>query len=282
MQIVQAVITGVVQGLSEFLPISSSAHIVFSNKLYNLLAHNSFTSLSGQEEIFFDIMVHLATLIAVIIYFYKDLKKIVSDFIESIKTKDYKNDNTKLVFYIALSTVITGIVGLVIKDKVENLIQNPSIICFLLMITGCILLLSEKFYKGDKKLDLKKAIIISLAQGLAIFPGFSRSGFTIAAALFLGMKRVDAAKFSFLMSIPVILLASLVYPVLELDFSEISQFNLKAIMLGTVASFVSGYLCIKYFMQLLEKLSLRIFGIYCLTAALLVLGLLQAFHRQLL
>lgn len=281
MQIIQGIITGIVQGLSEFLPISSSAHIVFSNKLFNLMTHSVQTPISSQEEIFFDIMVHLASLFAVIIYFFGDLKKIFFDFVQSIKTKNYNNENTKLVLYVALATVITGIIGLIIKEKVENLIQNPSVICFLLLITGTILILSEKFYKGDKKLDLKKALVIAIAQGLAIFPGFSRSGFTISTALFLGMKRLDAARFSFLMSIPVILLASLIYPMLELDLTEFAQFNLKAIIFGTSASFVSGYFCIKYFMQLLEKLSLRIFGVYCFVVGLLVLGLLQVFRHQL-
>lgn len=279
METIQAVVTGAIQGLSEFLPVSSSAHITFSNMLFNHLYQTPLSDLSRQEEIFFDIMVHLATLFAVLIYFFKDLKEIFISFFASLKNKNYDSENFKLACYIALSVVITGIIGLLIKKPVENIITSPKIICILLMITGFILLLSEKLYKGDKKINLKSTILISIAQGLAVFPGFSRSGLTISTALFLGIDRVKAARFSFLMSIPVILLASLVYPLLELDFKEIMHFNLSAIFLGFLTSFVVGYFCIKYFMKLLEKLSLRIFGYYCLVVSLSLFLLIEFYCR---
>ena len=278
MQTLQAVITGAIQGLSEFLPISSSAHIVFSNEIYNILSGTKIEGIN-QEEIFFDIMVHLATLFAVVIYFFKDLKEIFKEFIFSIKTRDFKNDNFNLVCYIILATIITGVIGLIIKKPVENLITNPQIICFLLMGTGGLLLISEKFYKGDKKITLKSSIIIAIAQGLAVFPGFSRSGLTISTALFQGVERYKAARFSFLMSIPVILLASLIYPIFELDFNSIMTFNLKAIAIGFLVSFVVGYLCIKYFMELLKKFTLRFFGYYCLLVSVLMFVLFQVVHR---
>ena len=279
MHTLQAVITGAIQGLSEFLPISSSAHIVFSNELYELITKTNVLQEVSQEEIFFNIMVHLATLFAVVIYFFKDLKKIFKDYLLSIKDKNFKDDNFKLVNYIMLTTVITGVIGLLIKDKVEQLISNPQTICFLLLITGLILLFSEKFYKGDKKLSLKTAIFVAITQGLAVFPGFSRSGLTISCAIFNGMNRVEAARFSFLMSIPVIFLASLIYPLFELDFASIATFNHKAIILGFLTSFVVGYLCIKYFMRLLGQLSLRIFGYYCLIAAFVMFGLFQFYYH---
>ena len=279
MHTLQAVITGAIQGLSEFLPISSSAHIVFSNELYELITKTNVLQEVSQEEIFFNIMVHLATLFAVVIYFFKDLKKIFKDYLLSIKDKNFKDDNFKLVNYIMLTTVITGVIGLLIKDKVEQLISDPQTICFLLLITGLILLFSEKFYKGDKKLSLKTAIFVAIAQGLAVFPGFSRSGLTISCAIFNGMNRVEAARFSFLMSIPVIFLASLIYPLFELDFASIATFNHKAIILGFLTSFVVGYLCIKYFMKLLGQLSLRIFGYYCLIVGCVMFGLFQFYYH---
>jgi undecaprenyl-diphosphatase len=273
----QALITGAIQGLSEFLPISSSAHITFSNELYEIITGVENASGSLQEEIFFSIIVHLATLLAVILYFFKDLKEIFVGFFESIKNKDYKNENFKVVNYIALATIITGTIGLLIKDLVEKTVSTPQVICILLFVTGLILLFSEKMYKGNKNLNLKSVILIAIAQGLAVFPGFSRSGLTISTALFCGMERTKAARFSFLMSIPIILLASMIYPLFELDFSQIINFNHKAILLGFVTSFVVGYLCIKYFMKLLAKLSLRIFGYYCLVVACLMFGLFQVF-----
>ncbi|MBR3604530.1 MAG: undecaprenyl-diphosphate phosphatase [Candidatus Gastranaerophilales bacterium] len=278
MHTMQAIITGAIQGLSEFLPISSSAHIVFSNELYELITGAQAVNL--QEEIFFDIVVHLATLFAVIIYFFKDLKDIFVGFFDAIKNKDYKNQNFKLVNFIALSTIITGVIGLLIKAPAQHLVSNPQIICFLLFITGLILLTSEKFYKGNKKITLKNSILIALSQGLAVLPGFSRSGLTISMALFCGIERVEAARFSFLMSIPIILLASMIYPLIELDFSQIINFNHKAMLWGFIVSFVVGYICIKYFMKLLGRLSLRIFGYYCLVASVLMFGLFQVFYHQ--
>lgn len=278
MHTLQAIITGAMQGLSEFLPISSSAHIVFSNEIYELITKTTLSS--NEEEIFFDIMVHLATLFAVLIYFYNDLKTISIDFFNSVKNKDYKNKNFLLGNYILLSTVITGVIGLLLKEKVEYFIQNPKYICFFLFTTGLILLFSEKFYKGNKEISLKSAVLIALAQGAAVFPGFSRSGLTISMGLFLGLNRVSAAKFSFLMSIPVIILASLIYPLISLDFAQIATFNLKAIAIGFFVSFIVGYLCIKYFMKLLGKLSLKSFAYYCLLISPLMFFVFEAFYRQ--
>ena len=143
MQTLQAVITGAVQGLSEFLPVSSSAHIVFSNALYSLITGQEVSSVANQEEIFFDIMVHLATLIAVIIYFFNDLKLITKDSFTAFKTKK-QNENSKTMNYILITALITSIMGLIMQHPVEKLITNPKIICILLSVTGIILLFSEK------------------------------------------------------------------------------------------------------------------------------------------
>ena len=222
----------------------------------------------------------MATLLAVVIYFFKDLKELSLDFIKAIKNKDYKNENFKIVNYIILTTIITGIIGFTFKKPTKFLMSNPKIICLFLFITGLILLTSEKFYKGNKKIALKNAILIGIAQGFAVFPGFSRSGLTISTALFYGIERVKAARFSFLMSIPIIFLASMIYPLFELNLSEIASFNYKAILLGFISSFIVGYLCIKYFMKLLGRLSLRIFGYYCLVVAVLMFGLFQVYYHQ--
>ena len=275
MHTLQAIITGAIQGLSEFLPISSSAHIVFSNEIYEFVIGAKTGTV--QEEIFFSIIIHLATLLAVLIYFFKDLKEIFLGFMVSLKNKDFQNHNFKFVNYVILTTIITGIIGLSFKEPVEKLMSNPQIICFFLFVTGLILLASEKLYKGDKEISLKNSILIGIAQGLAIFPGFSRSGLTISTALFSGVERTKAARFSFLISIPIIFLASMIYPLFELDFNAISSFNHKAMALGFLTSFFVGYICIKYFMKLLAKLSLRIFGYYCLVVAVMMFGLFQAY-----
>ena len=279
MHTLQAIITGSIQGLSEFLPISSSAHIVFSNELYHLITGTQ-NLINHQEEIFFDIIVHLGTLFAVLIYFFNDIKTIIVNSIISIKNKDYKNHELKLFGYILLSTIITCLIGIILKKPTESLVINPQGICFLLVFTGILLLFSEKLYRGDKELSLKAVIFIAIAQGLAIFPGFSRSGFTIATGLLCGINRVQAARFSFLMSIPIIILASMAYPMMELDVSEFSTFNMKAIITGFFVSFIVGYYCIKYFMKLLKKLSLRSFGYYCLAISVVMFLVFQFAYHQ--
>ena len=121
---------------------------------------------------------------------------------------------------------------------------------------------------------------MGIAQGIATLPGISRSGSTICAGLVLGKSRRQVAHFSFLMSIPIIFLASMIYPLIELDFAQITNFNHKAMIFGFLSSFIVGYLCIKYFMKLLGRLSLRIFGYYCLAVAILMFGLFQVFYHQ--
>ena len=136
------------------------------------------------------------------------------------------------------------------------------------MITGCVVFLSEKICKNNKKVNLKTALITGLFQGFAIFPGLSRSGMTISALMLNGVSRVSAARFSFILSIPVIILASFVYPVVAFDISNIQSFNWIAIVLGMIVAFVVGYLCIKYFMKFIEKFGLQIFSYYCWTVGL--------------
>ena len=262
---------GIVQGLSEFLPISSSAHLVFTSNFYKVLKGIEIVQ-SSNEEVFFDIMVHLGTLIAVIIFFRKDIMQILKAMWHALKTKDWSDKEAKLGLYIIAGTIITIILALPINEIAEKLVYAPSIVGILLFITGFTLLYSE--YKSKKieekkdEVNLKSSILIGLAQGLAALPGFSRSGWTIATGLFCGLDRVTAARYSFLLSIPIILGASMVYPLIKIDIHEAMLYNWKAIIAGTVVSAIVGYLCIKYFMKFISKFSLAIFGYYCLIAGI--------------
>lgn len=262
MQTVQAVIMGIVQGLTEFLPVSSSGHIVLSSALFKIFSHTDI-NLVTNEEIFFDILIHLATLLSVIIYFFKDIKQICVEFFKSIYKKDYKNENFKFGMYILLATIITCIFGYFTKDISHKLTQNPFIVSLFIIFTGIVLFFSEKIKTKEKKMDLKTAIIVGISQGLAVLPGISRSGMTISSAVFSGIKRIEAAKFSFILSIPIIILASVVYPILNFDSADIKTFNYTAIITGMLASFIVGYFCIKYFMKFLQKYGLRVFSYYC-------------------
>ena len=279
MQTLQAVIVGAVQGISEFLPISSSAHIVFAQSLYKLFTGIQFLGDVGSEEIFFDIMVHLATLLAVLIFFFKDIVDIVKAFFVGLVKKDYTSVDFKTAVFIIAATPVTCIVALLLKEPTHALVENPKIVSLLLIVTGFILFFSEKLKSQNKEMNLKTSLWTGLAQGLAVFPGLSRSGLTIATQVFLGIDRVKAARFSFLMSIPVILGASMIYPLLEMDFTQMAKFNYTAIGWGFLTSFIVGYLCIKYFMKLLGKITLKCFSYYCFVVGLVMFVLFSACHR---
>ena len=267
MHIFQAIIMGIVQGLSEFLPISSSAHLVISSNIYKVIKNLPLHQESSQE-IFLDIMLHLGTLVAVLIYFRKDIKEIIIAFINAIKTKDYSSENAKLAIYILIGTIITVIIAFPLHTIAEDLVFAPMIVGVLLIFTGLLLISSELYSKKieEKKesIDIKTSIIMAIAQGLAALPGFSRSGLTIAAGLLNKQNRYTAARYSFLLSIPIILGASMVYPLIKIDISEFLQYNWSAIILGTIVSAISGYLCIIYFLKFVSKYSLAFFGYYCI------------------
>lgn len=267
MNFIQAILMGIVQGLSEFLPISSSAHLVFTSNFYKVIKNIPIVQ-SSNEEVFFDIMVHLGTLIAVLIFFRKDVLNILKAMWHALKTKNWEDKEAKLGLFIIIGTIITIMLALPINEIAEKLVYTPSIVGILLFITGFTLLYSE--YKSKKleakkdEVSLKTSILIGLAQGLAALPGFSRSGWTIATGLFCGLDRVTAARYSFLLSIPIILGASMVYPLIKIDIHEAIQYNWSAIIAGTIVSAIVGYLCIKYFMKFISKFSLAIFGYYCI------------------
>lgn len=271
MNFIQAILMGIVQGLSEFLPISSSAHLVFTSNFYKVFKGIEIVQ-SSNEEVFFDIMLHLGTLIAVLIFFRKDVINILKAMLQALKTKNWSNTEAKLGLFIVLGTFVTIALALPINEVAEKLVYSPSIVGMLLFITGFTLLYSE--YKSNKieekkqELNLKTSILIGLAQGLAALPGFSRSGWTIATGLFCGLDRITAARYSFLLSIPIILGASMVYPLVKIDIHEALQYNWEAIIAGTLVSAVVGYICIKYFMKFISKFSLAIFGYYCIIAGI--------------
>ncbi len=265
MGFIQAVLMGIVQGLSEFLPISSSGHLVFTSNFYKIFKGIEIVQESN-EEIFFDIMLHFGTLIAVLIFFRKEIFEIIKALYNSCKTRDFCDINSKLGLYIMLGTIITVIIAYPMEKVAEHLVYSPAIVGILLVITGFVLFYSE--YRSKKmptkeQVDLKSSIWIAMAQGLAALPGFSRSGWTIATGLFNGLDRLTAARYSFLLSIPIILGASMVYPFIKIDLAEAVTYHWAAIILGTIVSGVVGYLCIKYFLKFVARFSLAVFGYYC-------------------
>ena len=216
-------------------------------------------------------MLHVGTLIAVLIFFRKEIMQIIKALYFGIKNKDYSSNDFKMGVYILLGTLLTILVAYPLNEVAEGLVFNPAIVGLLLIFTGIILLISEHLAKRiteKKEVNLKNSILMGLAQGLAALPGFSRSGLTIATGLFSGMDRATAARYSFLLSIPIIVIASIFYPLIKLDVAEVVTYNWLAIIVGTVVSGVVGYLCIKYFLKFVSKFSLAVFGYYCLLIGL--------------
>lgn len=266
MHLVQSILMGFVQGLSEFLPISSSAHLVFSSNFYKVFKGLELAQESNQE-VFLDIMLHLGTLIAVLVFFRKDIYNIVKALFVGLKNKKYDDPDFKIGIYILIGTFVTVLIAYPLNEVAEFLVFKPAIVGLLLIFTGCLLLFSEYLAKKNvekKEVTLKISILMAIAQGFAALPGFSRSGLTIATGLLSGMDRTTAARYSFLLSIPIILGASMLYPFIKLDLHEVLTYNWSAIIAGTIVSAVVGYLCIKYFMKFLSKFSLAVFGYYCL------------------
>ena len=266
MDIIQTILMGIVQGLSEFLPISSSAHLVFTSNFYKVFKGIEIVQESNQE-VFLDIMLHLGTLIAVLIFFRKEIWSIIKALYYGLKNKDYSSTDFKYGVYIMLGTIVTVLIAFPLNEVAEFLVFKPAIVGGLLIFTGLLLLSSEKIGKkitDKKEITLKSSILIAVAQGLAALPGFSRSGLTIATGLLSGHERTVAARYSFLLSIPIILGASMVYPLVKLDLAEVVTYNWTAIVVGTIVSGIVGYLCIKYFLKFVTRFSLAIFGYYCL------------------
>ena len=273
MHVIQAVLMGIVQGLSEFLPISSSGHLVFTSSFYKEIKGLD-TIVHSNQEVFLDIMLHLGTLIAVLIFFRKEIFEIVIATYNGFKNRNFDKLESRLGIYILLGTIITILIAYPLNDFAAFLVFKPEYVAVLLVITGMLLLFSEKFAKRfcDKQpITFKRSLLIALAQGLAALPGLSRSGLTIAIALLSGISREEAAKYSFLLSIPIIIGASMVYPFVEFNMKEVADYNWTAIIIGTIVSAIVGYYCIKYFIKFVSKFSLSIFGYYCIIIGTIVL-----------
>lgn len=270
METIQAILMGIMQGLTEFLPISSSGHLVLVSSIYKVLYGHELL-FTGDQEVFLDIVLHLGSLLAVFMFFWQDIVTILREFKKAIITRDFSSPEAKLPIYLVVGTFFTVLLAFPLKEIVEKTVATPSAVGLFLIMTGFVLLFSENLsskIKHDNTITMKKAIIIGLAQGIAAFPGLSRSGMTIAAGLLTGLDRITSARYSFLLSILVILGTSMVYPLIELSPEQILTFSWKAIAIGFFFSWIVGYFCIKYFLQFLQKYSLRYFATYCFVVGL--------------
>ncbi|WP_367987342.1 undecaprenyl-diphosphate phosphatase [Vibrio sp. NTOU-M3] len=248
----EAFILALIQGLTEFLPISSSAHLILPSAILGW----------ADQGLAFDVAVHVGTLAAVMIYFRKEVVTLLSAFLGSIFKGD-RSKEAKLAWMIIIATIPACIFGLVMKDFIELYLRSAWVIAVTTIVFGLLLWYVDKHSKladDEYQADWKKALFIGLAQAAAIIPGTSRSGATITAALYLGFTREAAARFSFLMSIPIILLAG-GYLGLELVTSG-EPIHFGFLMTGILTSFVSAYLCIHFFLKMISRMGMTPFVIY--------------------
>ena len=266
MTIIQALILGIMQGVTEFLPVSSSGHLVLVPWLLNW----------NPPGLVFDTVVHLGTLVAVVIYFWKDIWQIVGGVLNTLKTRTLDDPYGKLGWFIVVGSIPAAIAGYSLESVFEKLFGTTSMVLAFLFITGLILFVTERISKQVRPIESltwKDTLWIGLAQAAAIAPGISRSGSTIAAGLALGIKRGAATRFSFLLALPVIFGAG-IFKLKDAVEVGISNSELTILAIGFIAAAVSGYAAVSYFLAFVRKRSLYAFVVYCWTVVV-VLGIVM-------
>lgn len=256
MNFFQSITLGIVQGLTEFLPVSSSGHLVITTKLLGM-----------KPDVAFDILLHLATLVAVCAFFAQEIIRILSAFIFD---RQMKNPYFKLGLFVIAGSIPTALIGFTLKDTFESMFSSLPAVGTFLIITGILIMLADKFGKIKKdirKFNIIDSLLIGLAQGCAIAPGLSRSGTTISASLLLGLEPELAARFTFLLSIPAILGASL------FKSKAIFQGLGHVAFAGFLAAALTGYFAIWLFVRLLINKKIRGFAYYCFAAGIFALYL---------
>ena len=263
MDTLQAALLALVQGLTEFLPVSSQAHLV----LYSMLTQQVYQGLD------FDIILHFGSLVAVVVYFRAELVAMARDWLASLSGGSSSAD-ARLAWLIIVGTLPAGILGLLFKDLAEVALRSPLIMASSLIVFGLALGLADWKFRGARDeygLGVRDAVVIGLAQALALIPGTSRSGITITAGLFLGMSREAATRFSFLLSVPIIAAAALLGLV---DVAKDGiQSGLAPLLVGFVVAVLSTYACIHYFLAFIRRIGMQPFVIYRVILGLIILSL---------
>ncbi len=275
MNFIEAIILGIIQGISEFLPISSTGHLTVAGKLMNLISNDN-----PEHWTAFIAIIQLGTLLAVLIYFWKDIISIIKDFIlqNFISRKKYseQNINSKLGWLIIIGTIPIIIVGLGFKDIIEGaLTKNLIVISGSLIGLAVILAIAEKvakFKKEIKEITIVDSIVIGIAQSFALIPGSSRSGTTITGGLFMGFTRESAARFSFLLSIPSVFASGLLELYQSINYFDGTQ--IINLIIATIVSGISGYIAIDFLLKYLKKHSTFLFIFYRIGLGLLILILI--------
>jgi undecaprenyl-diphosphatase len=253
--IFQALVLGIVQGATEFIPISSSGHLVLVPWLLNW----------PEPGLIFDTIVHWGTLAAILAVFWRDILALATAWVRSLVERNVGQPEARLAWLIIVGTLPAALMGFFLEDFFESLFSSPGRVATLLLVTGAILALSEWLGKRQRSLgDLGwlDSVLIGLAQGLAIAPGISRSGATIAMGLVRGVKREAAARFSFLLATPIIFGAGLLQ-LTELFRAGAVGSQMLPLIVGFLAAAISGYVCIRFLLAYLQRGKLYVFAAYC-------------------
>jgi undecaprenyl-diphosphatase len=265
MNIVEAIILGLVQGLTEFIPVSSSGHL--------LLLHDAFGL--SETGLGFDVALHIGTLVALLVYFHRDIRRLAVAFFK-------KSTETKLARLLAAATVPAVVAGILLQDKAETTFRSPVLVCLTLAGVALIMIWAENWtakrqgQKDINRVSARQALLIGSAQAIALIPGVSRSGSTITTGLFAGLDRVAATRFSFLLSIPITFGA--IVKVVG-DAGTTQQINNEPMLfaVGIITAFISGIFAIRYLLKFVAKHSLKAFAYYRLVLAAISLVLLASF-----
>ena len=249
------IILSIIQGIAEFLPISSSAHLIIFRDIF-LIGKDIITE---DIKLTFDIALHLGTLLSLIVYFHKDFYKIIKE-----KT---------LLFYIIIATIPGAIFGVLFEDIIESFVRSNSLLIIISLITMGIVIyivdISKRQNRSINDMEVKDAVIIGLSQIFSLIPGFSRSGTTITAARYLKINRVDSSKFSFYLSIPIVLGAVLLQ-LIKTDYNLIIN-NMNILILGILISFIVGLLCIRVLLGYVKNNDFKLFMVYRIILGIIVL-----------
>jgi undecaprenyl-diphosphatase len=259
----KAILLGIIQGLSEFLPVSSSGHLVIAEYLLDF-------NIGGLA---FEVFVHLGTLIAVLLVFRKDIVRLIAAIpdifrLTSGKLSEQRKEYAQLAVYIAIGSLPAALIGLFFKDSIEQVFESHVLALIMLFITGIIVWSSRYTHEKGVKFKGYHALLIGVAQAFAILPGISRSGSTIVTGLWFGLSRHQTARFSFLLSAPVIFGASIL-KLRDVIQQPLPQSELLYIICATIAAAISGYLAIIWLLNVIRKQKLEWFGVYCIVVSII-------------
>ena len=261
MDTVNAIILGIIQGLTEFLPVSSSAHLTFAEHLFKV---------DPNVRVSLDVLLHLGTLLALVVFFFKRILKIIAGLFSPFT--DTRKENWNIVLAIAVGTLPAVVFGYLLKDRIDAIFARPFYSAIFLLITGVVLFLTRRANGEKNRLSVVDGLVIGTAQAIAILPGISRSGSTIAAALFLGFARPEAFEFSFLLSIPAVLGAGLLKlkdsPLLQ---GGVADMRASALASGFLVAAIVGILALYLVKRILMQRRFWFFSFYCWAVGILAL-----------